>query len=369
MISKRLANIQKSIIRQIFDNASPDAINLGLGEIQFETPNVIRLKAKQVINQGEIFYTPNAGLLELRQKVAEYYDRGSQIPTHFYHVCICNGAQEAIFAILFSLIDPGDELLIADPTFISYQTIAEMLGAKVKTFPLSATNGFAFDINYFRASISKNTKAVFLNHPSNPSGKAFSKEDIEDIITTCKEHNTLLIVDEVYKDLYLHEQIPSFWGKYENTIIISGLSKSFCMTGWRLGWIVAKEDLLQKFIIAHQYITTCASTISQKSAIEAFTPKGISSLIQLRKRLRKNYKIATEYLKLHLNYQPDSAPYIMIKVKEDDIKFCKGLAHRGVIVIPGSAFGEQSKGYIRINYALNERKLRMGLNILVAALN
>ncbi len=378
MIAKRLENINKSIIRQIYDAAPQDAINLGLGEIQFQTPNMIRLKAKQVINQGEIFYTPNAGIPELRKSVAQYYNQeespsqGDRILAETQNVCITNGAQEAIFAVLFSLVNPGDEILIADPTFLAYQTIAEMLGGKVKTFPLDEKKGFSFDIWLLKNQISEKTKILFLNHPSNPTGKAFTSAQMTEIIQICRQYHTILIVDEVYKDVFLQQKIASFWGYYENTIIISGLSKSFCMTGWRIGWILAEEQLLRKFTIAHQYISTCASAISQKAAIKAFSEQGQASILQLRKKLLKNYKFCLHYLKEYINpstqISPDAAPYLMIKIHEEDISFCKKMAEKGLIVIPGSAFGQQSKGYIRISYALNQKKLRMGLKILSAHL-
>lgn len=366
MISKRLENVQKSIIRQIYDSASQNAINLGLGEIQFPTPNLIRLKAKQAINQGEIFYTPNAGIPELRKAIASSYNSNSKI--EWENICVTNGAQEAIFAVLFSLIDPGDEVLIADPTFLAYKTIAEMLGAKIKTFPLKAENGFRLRMPDLKKQISKNTKILILNHPANPTGIAFDSEDITEITDICKKNETILLVDEVYKEVYLQKEIPSFCSSYDKTIIISGLSKSFCMTGWRIGWIVAQKELLNKFTIAHQYISTCASAISQKAAIKAFSEKGQTTITHLRKQLLKNYLFCLKYLKefIEPNTQisPDAAPYLMLNIYQDDISFCKSLGKKGVIVIPGSAFGKESQGFIRISYALNQKKLRMGLKIL-----
>lgn len=365
MIADRLKNINKSIIRQIFDSAPPNAINMGLGEIQFNTPNIVKLKAKKAINQNEIYYTPNAGLTELREAVANYYNKQNMQSISFKNTCIFNGAQEAIFSVLFSILNPDDELIITDPTFLAYKTIAAMFGASTKTFPLDSSKAFSFDIKQLEEQITQKTKAVFLNHPANPTGKAFSEKDIKEISNLCKKHNIILIADEVYIELYLKKPIPSFWGHYDNTVIISGLSKSHCMTGWRIGWVVAKEELLEKFIVAHQYISTCVSPITQKAAIAALSEKGMETIKSLRKRLIKNYNIATQYLKNHITYEAEVAPYLMIKIKDDDITFCKQLAQKGLIVMPGSAFGKESQGYIRINYALNEKKLRMGLKILL----
>lgn len=379
MLSNRIKDVQMSIIRQIYDSAIPNAINLGLGEIQFKTPNHIRLKAKSCINQGEVFYTPNAGILPLRQKIAEYYNEDKlilfnkeKINLSAQNVCICNGTQEAIFAVLFSLINPDDEIIIADPTFLAYKTISEMLGAQVKTFNINLQDNCSLDWNSFLKAYNSKTKAVFLNNPSNPLGKAFTNDELIKIINFCQEKDLILIVDEVYKDVYLESPLPSAWGYYSKTIIVSGLSKSFCMTGWRLGWIVANDELIKPFTIAHQYISTCASAVSQKAALSAFSNKGDQSVCSLRKKIKANYKIALSYLQQKIPKEdiimPDSAPYLFVKIHKDDMAFCKSMAQKGVIVIPGSAFGNNSKEYIRISVALPVKKLRIGLKRLLKEL-
>lgn len=373
MIAKRLQNRNKSIIRQIADSAPANSINLGLGEIQFKTPNFIRLKAKQVINQGELFYTPNAGIFDLRSAIADYYNqiKPDTHQTNFNadQVCVTNGAQEAIFAVLFALCDPEDTILIPDPCFLAYKSIAEMLGTKVISFNCLPDQQFNIDWDDFEQQISKKPKILLLNHPCNPTGKAFTLTEMRRIVDYCKEHNTLLIVDEVYKDVGLNEPIPSFAGMYDQTVVISGLSKSFCMTGWRIGWIFAQAELMQAFIVAHQYISTCASVISQKAAVRAFSSEGETQLKKLRKMLCQNHKISIEKLSEKIKSEDiiksDAAPYIFVNIHRDDLAFCKTLAKNGVIVIPGSAFGYQSKGFIRISYALNQKKLKTGLNILL----
>lgn len=371
MIAKRLQNRNKSIIRQIADSAPANSINLGLGEIQFKTPNFLRLKAKQIINQGELFYTPNAGILELREAIADYYNKIIENPQTInpQQICVTNGAQEAIFAVLFALCDPDDTIMIPDPCFLAYKTIAEMLNARVISFKCLPDQQFEIDWDDFEQKISQKPKILQINHPCNPTGKAFTKTEMLRITDYCKKYNTLLVVDEVYKDVWLNEEIPSFTGLYDQTVIISGLSKSFCMTGWRIGWILAQPELIQAFIVAHQYISTCASVISQKTAVKAFSPQADIQLKKLRKMLKVNHQVTKEMLLKKVNENDiivsDAAPYVFVNIHRDDLDFCKLLAEKGLIVIPGSAFGQQSKGFIRISYALNQKKLKTGLNKLL----
>jgi aspartate/methionine/tyrosine aminotransferase len=380
MIADRIINVQKSLIRQIYDSAITGSINLGLGEIQFKTPNHIRLKAKSCINQGELFYTANAGLPELRKLIAEYYNNeklsinGEEklFQADLENICVCNGTQEAIFAVLFSLVNPGDEIIIADPTFSAYKTIAEMFGASVKTFDLDLDNDCRVDWNSFDKALNLKTKIVFLNTPSNPLGKSLCEEDIKHFLNKCRQYNLILIVDEVYKDVYLEKPTASLWSYYENTIILSGLSKSHCMTGWRIGWILAKKDFIKPFTIAHQYISTCASVISQKAAISAFGNKGTNSLNSMRKTLKRNNRLAVRLLSecsaIEKIIAPDAAPYLFVKINQNDLDFCKKAAQKGVIVIPGSAFGKNSCGFIRISTALCEKRLKTGLKRLIKTL-
>ncbi len=360
MLADRIKFVKKSIIREIYDNAKEGAINLGLGEIQFETPNLIRMAGKQAINQGELFYTANAGLINLRKLIAVKYN------TAYSNVCVTNGAQEAIFAVLYSLINPGDLVLIADPTFLAYKTIAEMLGGKIITFDTDQENNFNINWTSLEQALALKPKVLFLNHPSNPTGRAFNQDEINKISQLCKSHQVLLIVDEVYLEVGLDKAIPSFWNGEDHIIVISGLSKSHCMTGWRLGWISAHEPLINSFIIAHQYISTCASVVSQKAAIRALSEKGSLANEKLRKSLRKNYLFSLYLLKKKLPAEdiiiPESAPYLFVNIHREDLQFCKDLAQKGVIIIPGSAFGNKGKQFVRINYALTPKRLRIGLN-------
>lgn len=362
--AKRMIGLERSALRQLFDKAPKNSINLGLGEIQFCTPQVIRDRAIEVIKQNEIRYTPNAGLPELQKTIAKYYNIKLQD-----NVCVTTGAEEAIFSALFSYIDPGDEVLIANPSYIAYKTIIQMLNGKPVEFYLEPKSNFSLDRNDFLKKISIKTKVLLLNNPSNPTGRCFSEDEIDFIIQACHKNDVLIIVDEIYRELYIERRIGSFLNRSDNIIVISGLSKSHSMSGWRIGWAISNQpDLIKPVIVSHQYICTCAPYISQQVAITALSEEGMKTQNEIRLQLLDNRKFILDQFQQFIPDIPilksDSFPYLFINVNTDEIPFINKLIKKGVILIPGSIFGTKGRQWIRLNYAIDKKKLAKGLNIL-----
>ena len=368
MISTRLKNAEISLIRKLINKAPENAINLGLGEIQFSTPKFLLEYAKEILNDGRIHYTPNAGLTELCETVAGYYNS-----SYAENICVTVGGEEALFATLFSYLDSGDEVLIANPSYLAYKTIIEIIGGVPVYFNLDPKNDFRLDKNSFLYSISDATKMVILNNPSNPLGISFSEEEIEFIIKTCLQKNIIIIVDEMYRELFLQERPDSLFERNGNIIVISGLSKSHCMTGWRIGWAISnKPELIQPMITAHQYICTCAPFLSQKVAVKALSAEGFKANEVIRKRLRSNRDFIIKKIK---SFSQDiyilpntSSPYLFINLQLNDLLFAERSCASGVIVVPGCAFGKKGKGWLRINYGIETKLLEQGIDLFLRTL-
>lgn len=359
-IAENIKFLEKSAIRKIVEAAPANSVNFGLGEIQFPPPRFLIDHAKQILDSKLLGYTHNAGLLELRESICNYYN------TEFNNnVCVSNGAEEALFATFFSYLNPDDEVIIADPTFLAYRTIAEMLGAKIVAFDLDAASNFSLNKISFQKAFSKKTKLVVLNNPSNPTGTCFGKDEIDLIVKTCAEKKVLLVVDEVYRELFIEERPESFLSHKADVICISSLSKSHCLSGWRLGWAISNQpELIEPIIKVHQYISTCAPTLSQEIALKAFSKTGMEESEKIRQQLLTNRKIVLDYL-AGINILPNkSLPYLFVQVEVNDVKFAYELAKKGAIVIPGSAFGANAYGWIRLNCGIEKNSFLRGLKIL-----
>lgn len=362
--ANRITNIEKSELRQLFDKAPADTINLGLGEIQFPTPKIITESAINIIKNANIRYTPNAGLPELQKAIANYYNIKIN-----ENICVTTGAEEAIFASLFSFINPGDEVLIANPTYIAYKTIIEMMGGVAVEFDLDPESNFEMDRSDFENKISSKTKVLLLNNPSNPTGRCFSNDEIDFMVSKCNDNNILIIVDEIYRELFIDKRPITFLNKTGKIIVISGLSKSHCMSGWRIGWTVSNDpELIKPIIISHQYICTCAPYISQEVAITALSTKGMEDQNRIRLELISNKKFVLSQFKQFLPnifiLENTSSPYLFINVKVEDIVLVNELIKDGLIVMPGKIFGSNGKHWIRLNYAIDKNKLAKGIHII-----
>ena len=358
-IAERMLGIERSLLRKIFDSAPNDSLNLGLGEIRFPTPRLLIKSGQKILENGYLGYTPNAGLFETRQVIADYYENLIDPD----QVCVTNGAEEGIFASILSTVNPGDEVLLTDPCFVAYSSVIKMAGGIPVYIGLPSENSFELNYDNIKAKISPRTTTFLFSNPSNPLSKSFSSEERESIIKISRENNITIIADEIYRDLYYHQRSESFLESTDNVIVISGLSKSHCMTGWRLGWVATNnKSVLTAIVNAHQYISTCASYISQKVTVMALSEAGMATVNSLKNILKTNLEILLDFMRTHFTnfrfVEPDAAPYLFFTLGTDDILLAQKLAKLGIIVIPGRTFGSNGKGWIRMNYSISKIQLK-----------
>ena len=361
---KRLQGIEKSVIRQVFDRAQPGSINLGLGEPDLPTPDVIRRAAVKAIVEEQNGYTSHAGLPSLREKVAGDYAYLEQRPER---VIITAGSQEALYLALLALVDEGDEVLLPNPGFVAYPTIVRMAGGTVSYYRLPRERGFEFDIEEFRRALTPRTKVVVCISPSNPTGRVLSQNDLASIADAVKDHGAYLISDEIYRDLYYTAERPgSLSTFYDRTIVISGLSKSMSMTGWRLGWLCGDEALVRAALVLHGYVTTCASAVSQKASLVAWSDEAEQARAGFREtfRARRNHLLALIQSELRLRaVTPEGAFYTMLDVSDygPSMRVAEALLEERVITVPGAAFGSESEGFLRVSFCADHDTLSEGV--------
>lgn len=367
-----LRNIEKSPIRKISDRAKPGDISLGLGEPDLPTPDVIRQAAIRVIAEEQNGYTLQAGLPELRERVAADYP---DLKLTADQVVITAGSQEALYLALMTLVQSGDEVLIPDPGFVAYPTIVQMAGGIPITYRMGAETGFSFSAESFRRSISPKTKVVVCVSPSNPTGRTLSAADLTEIAAALKGTGIYLLSDEIYRDIYFSDERPhSASSFYERTIVISGLSKSMSMTGWRLGWVCGEASVIRSALVLHGYVTTCAATVSQKAALTAWSREGEAARGEIRETFHRRRDYLIQLIRRELGLDavvPDGAFYTMVNVSEhgDSLTVAEKLLEHGVITVPGSAFGSEGEGYLRISFCADEPKLEEGVARMKRALS
>ena len=367
-----LSGIQKSVIRQISDRATAGCIRLGLGEPDLPTPQFIRDAATRVIQQEQNGYTLQAGLPALQELVASSYPQLKLSPED---VIITAGSQEAMYLALMTLVRPGDEVVIPDPGFVAYATITQMAGGRSVYYRLPAVSNFSFDREEFRQAINEKTRVVICTSPSNPTGRAFTQEELRDIANAVEESGSgaYIVSDEIYRDLYYAPARPgSISDYYPNTIVISGLSKSLSMTGWRLGWMCGNRDVVASALVLHGYVTTCANTVSQKTALLAWSAEAEAA----RAHHRETFHTRRDHLLRQLSRsgfnaaEPDGAFYTMVDVREhgSSMGVAERLLEAGVVTIPGSAFGSESEGFLRVSFCADLPVLEEGVKRMAAGL-
>ena len=362
----RLKNIRKSATRVLYDCAPPGSINLGLGEPDFPTPDVVRREAIRVIQEDRISYTTNSGIVSLREKIAQYHSEG--LPSRFTaeSVCITTGAEEALFAVMMTILGPGDDALLPDPGYIAYPAIAEIAGADVRYYATPAAGGFAFDRESFAAAMTEKTKLVIINSPANPTSRVISRDDLQFIAERLSRSNAHVLADEIYRDLYADQRPATISEFYDKTVIVSGLSKMMSMTGWRLGWAVGAEDVMRQVTVMHQYVSTCASAVTQKAALAAFTDEGRRATSAMRDELRLRGDVMARAIEqeVQLPYKRgEGAYYIMLDVSRYGLSMNTAMAllDEGVITVPGSAFGSEGEGFLRLSFSIESPLIEEGI--------
>ncbi|MES0856074.1 aminotransferase [Geobacillus sp. G4] len=368
-VSKTVAGLKPSGIRRFFDLASSmdGVISLGVGEPDFVTSWSIREASILSLEQGYTSYTANAGLLELRQEIAAYLRRK-------FHVDYCPeteilvtvGASQAIDLALRAIINPGDEVIIVEPSFVAYEPLVVLAGGKPVAVHTSGEDKFQLNPVHLERAITERTKAVIICSPNNPTGTVQSRTELEAIARLAEAHDLLVIADEIYAELTYEGEYTSMAavsGMRERTILISGFSKGFAMTGWRLGFAVAPDEILQAMLKIHQYAMMCAPTMAQYGALEALR-SGERDVAEMRNsyRRRRNYFVASLNeigLPCHL---PGGAFYAFPSIKPTGLtseQFAERLLiEEKVAVVPGNVFGQSGEGYIRCSYASSLEQLQ-----------
>ncbi|HEX8423955.1 MAG TPA: aminotransferase class I/II-fold pyridoxal phosphate-dependent enzyme [Pyrinomonadaceae bacterium] len=375
--ARRLRGIEKSMIRQLFDRARPNSINLGLGEPDLPTPEVIRRAAVRAIQDEQNGYTSHAGLPALRELVAADYPQLSAATTATPdNVIITAGSQEALYLALMTLVDEGDEVLLPDPGFVAYPTIVRMAGGRPVFYRLPARDGFAFDAEDFRRRLTPRTKAVVLISPSNPTGRTLTPEELASIAGALHDSDAYVISDEIYREIYFGDARPASISEHTDarrSIVISGLSKSMSMTGWRVGWMCGAQEVVKSALVLHGYVTTCASTVSQKAALAAWTDEAEAARTETRRIFRARRDELLSLISRELNLHaiaPDGAFYLMLDVSAhgNSLEVAERLLEHGVVTVPGSAFGTEGEGYLRLSFCADEPRLAEGVRRIKEAL-
>ena len=352
--AKRFENIELSLIRQINALATPLSVNLGIGEPNIEPDENLRKLAVDAAANGSWHYTPNPGTLSLRKLIAA--DSGLE-------VCVTAGTEEALFSIFQAYVDPGDEVLVPNPGFLAYATLARIAGATPVTYDLEPPE-WRVDIDALRTKITPKTKLIIVNSPSNPLGSVIDENTLRAIANA----GPLVVSDEVYREIFYDAPPPSMLGSSDNVIVVGGMSKSHAMTGLRLGWAIASEAVMKPIVTAHQYIATCASAFSQSLAEAILTRPDWNRawLDNVRAQFGKQREKALAAIARELEVTippPAGAFYAFVPVPAcDTVTFAKTLAtDAAVLVIPGVAFGSLGEGFIRISYAAKLDDISYGI--------
>ena len=360
----RMRGLKPTLIRQFFERALPDSINFGLGEPDLPTPQFIRDEAARVARDEQNGYTSHPGMPALRDKIAEQYSHLNLPRTGVVVTC---GSQEAMTTAILCTADRGDEVLEPDPSFPAYDACVRIAEATPVYYRMPKETGFSFDIEAFKAAITPRTKAAVVISPSNPTGRILTPEDLKAIAAALEGTGIFLISDEIYSDLYFGERPHSASEYYDRTIVVSGLSKSLSMTGWRLGWAAcADPEMINAIQVLHGFTTVCASTITQKASLLAWTPEAEAAKAEARSIYKKRGEFLVDLFDKELGMRattPEGAFYTMLDVREigDDLEAAEKTLQNRVITVPGQAFGDEATGFLRISFCNTEEKMAEGV--------
>lgn len=376
-IPSHIRDIKPSGIRKFFDLVSErrDVISLTVGEPDFVTPWHIRVAGIESLEAGKTYYTANSGMTALREAISSYLAR--RFDVHYdpvNEVVVTVGGSEAIDIAFRAMLEPGDEVIIPQPTFVCYEPLSKLAGGTPVIIRTKAENKFRLTAEELRAAITPKTKMLVLPYPNNPTGAILTREDLTAIAEVLKGTNILVLSDEIYAELTYgrqHCSCASVPGLIERTILVSGFSKAFAMTGWRLGYLCAPKPLCRQMLKLHQYAIMCAPTTAQFAAIEAMT-NGDEDVA----RMREEYNRRRRYLTAGLNqiglpcFEPEGAFYVFPDISGFGLtseQFCERLLNEhNVAIVPGNAFGESGEGFARISYAYSVEHIEKALKSMEA---
>ena len=373
-LSETIVNIKPSGIRKFFDLVSEmndkDVISLGVGEPDFDTPWHVRDEGIYSLEKGRTFYTSNSGLKELREEICNYLDRRYQVSYDWHHETIVTvGGSEGIDIAMRAMLDPGDEVLIPQPSYVSYEPCAILAGGKPVIIELKAENEFRLTPEELLEYITDKTKILVLPYPNNPTGAIMERADLEKIAEIVMEKDIFVLSDEIYSELSYkgdHVTIASIPGMKERTILINGFSKAYAMTGWRLGYACGPREIIEQMTKIHQFAIMCAPATSQYAAVEAMR-NGDADVATMREAYdqRRRY-LVNAFKEMGLEcFEPYGAFYIFPCIKEFGMtseEFAERfLKEEKVAVVPGTAFGDSGEGFLRISYAYSLQNLKAAL--------
>ncbi len=372
-LSRTITEIKPSGIRKFFDIVSEmkDAISLGVGEPDFDTPWHVRDEGIYSLEKGRTFYTSNAGLMELKEEISNYLDRRCHV--HYNpknEIIVTVGGSEGIDIAMRAMLDPGDEVLIPQPSYVSYEPCCLLAGGKPVIIELKAENEFRLTKQELLDAITDKTKLLVLPFPNNPTGAIMEKEDLEAIAEVIIEKDIFVLSDEIYSELSYkgdHVSITTLPGMKERTILINGFSKAYAMTGWRLGYACGPKEIIEQMLKIHQFAIMCAPTTSQYAAVEAMRngDEDVAKMREAYNQRRRYLMHAFKEMGLEC-FEPYGAFYVFPCIKEFGMtseEFAtRFLEEEKVAVVPGTAFGDCGEGFLRISYAYSLDNLKIALN-------
>lgn len=371
-LADKVVEIKPSGIRKFFDIVSEmkDAISLGVGEPDFDTPWHIRDEGIYSLEKGKTFYTSNSGLKELKIEICNYLKRSQDVSYDYNgEVLVTVGGSEAIDMGLRAMCNPGDEVLIPQPSYVSYEPCAILAGAKPVIINLKAENEFRLTAEELEAAITDKTKILILPFPNNPTGAIMEKKDLEAIAEVILKHDIFVMSDEIYAELTYkekHVSIVTLPGMKERTILINGFSKAYAMTGWRLGYACGPKEIITQMTKIHQFAIMCAPTTSQYAAVEALK-NGDGDVANMRTSYNQRRRfLMNAFKEMGLEcFEPYGAFYVFPCIKEfgmtSDEFATRFLEEEKVAVVPGTAFGDCGEGYLRISYAYSMERLKLAM--------
>lgn len=369
ILSDKCKEIKPSGIRKFFDiaNSMEGIISLGVGEPDFATPWTIRSKAITTLQQGKTVYTANAGLLELRCAISKYLERKYELkydPKD--EIIITVGGSEAIDLCVRAVVDPGDEVLVVEPSFVCYKPIVDLMHGVPVVIETKPEDNFKLTAEALREKITDKTKLLILPFPNNPTGAILTRPELEAIADVLRGTNILVLTDEIYSELTYqgkHVSIASIDGMQERTLYVNGFSKAFAMTGWRLGYVAGPQPLVSQMLKIHQYAIMCSPTVSQYAAIDALEKCDDDVQAMVREYDMRRRYIVNAFNELGMTcFEPGGAFYVFPCIKSTGLtsqQFCEDLLYKHkVAVVPGDAFGSCGEGYIRVSYAYSLQHLK-----------
>ncbi|AEH06819.1 pyridoxal phosphate-dependent aminotransferase [Methanothermococcus okinawensis] len=370
MISNRCKNIKPSEIRKIFNMATKDSINLGIGEPDFDTPQHIIDAAKKALDNGKTHYTPNSGIPELRESISNKLKKDNNLNINPDNIITTCGASEALMLSLMAIVNKGDEVLIPNPGFVSYMSLTQMCEAK--PISMKFDDDFNIDIEGVKNSITDKTKCIILNSPSNPTGKVMDKKEIKAICDIADDNNIIIISDEIYEKIIYDKKHHSPMEFTDNCILINGFSKSYAMTGWRIGYLAVNDNLNKKYnlidnmIKIHQYGFACATSFAQYGALEALNGDQSCVYKMVNEFRRRRDLIVKGMKKLFKLTTPDGAFYVFPNVEEygNGTEVAQKLIKNNILCVPGVAFGECGENNIRFSYATKYEDIEKALEMM-----